>query len=351
MTRASQRLSQRTRDAQDSSSDEEDTVRRPNKRQQFAKRQREAASAAGRQRREEVEDEDAHPSQAVNNQSIAAQHAILTIGTITPVHRQFMHTWMSVRFDTYENATKLYNDCCTFHRRRFDADDFPEFVKELNEMLHFLDLSLKTCLSPDTGVKHIGLINTNADEISQLATTLQPNELNFVKRLISLIVNEDDEVFETATSKALRISSEVKPPITKKSAETLIASLVSTGWFNDINGYISLSMRALLELKTYLKDEFGELIVTCTACQEIVTTNYERCSVGECTGRLHKYCAQKIFTGANNKVCPAEGCGVQWRGEGPIVGGGRRGGGGQRSRRKIVEDTVNEEEEDGQGQE
>jgi hypothetical protein len=40
----------------------------------------------------------------------------------------------------------------------FDEHDFPSFIKELNEQLFFFDLALKTCLSPDRGVKHLGLV-------------------------------------------------------------------------------------------------------------------------------------------------------------------------------------------------
>jgi hypothetical protein len=51
---------------------------------------------------------------------------------------------------------------------------------------------------------------------------------------ISAIVNADDEVFEISTTKALQISSEIKPALTKKAAETLLGSLVEAGWFIDL---------------------------------------------------------------------------------------------------------------------
>ena len=41
-----------------------------------------------------------------------SEHIIFRNCTVTPLHRLFLHSWISIKFDTWTNALKLYRRCC-----------------------------------------------------------------------------------------------------------------------------------------------------------------------------------------------------------------------------------------------
>ncbi|KAI9342042.1 hypothetical protein DFJ73DRAFT_532402 [Zopfochytrium polystomum] len=127
-------------------------------------------------------------------------------------------------------------------------------------------------------------------------------------------MRSDDETYEISSTGALRESSSVKPPLTKRAAEDLIHSFVRDGWLVNNAGYLSLSLRSVLELKSYLREEYDDQIRFCTLCKEIVTTHYQRCCLADCAGRLHLHCA-KVYFESHPALCPVSSCHSPWRGE------------------------------------
>ncbi|KAJ3076827.1 hypothetical protein HDU98_011688 [Podochytrium sp. JEL0797] len=215
------------------------------------------------------------------------------------------------------------------------AIDTPRSVALLNEALAHVDLSLSSLAHPKTGEKTFALVNTHSDDAAQLATTFSANEIAFVKRIIYKIMTTEDDVFSISTGDALRESSVAKVSVTE--TENLLDRIVDMGWLDITNGWISLSMRALMELKTYLREEFEDYVQYCSVCKEMVTTHYERCSDGACPGRLHKFCAGRYF-GVNARKCPHEGCGANWEGITPAPNSQNRGSGSRvvnKKRRKV----------------
>ncbi|KAJ3027486.1 UNVERIFIED_CONTAM: Non-structural maintenance of chromosomes element 1 [Siphonaria sp. JEL0065] len=240
------------------------------------------------------------------------------------------------------------------HGARHAPEMLKPFLATTNELLSHLDLNIASQAHPTTGKLYYAIVNTNPDDLSQLATTLNPNEIAFFKRLIYLIMTADDDVFCISTTDALRESKVAKLKVTD--TEALLDSFVEGGWLELSNGWLSLSLRALMELKTYLREEFEDHVQYCSACKDLVTTYYERCSVGTCPGRLHKFCAGKYF-GVNARVCPHDGCGSAWEGITPAPSARRPSGvkkpasnlKRQGTAATIAEEDEEEEEEDDEG--
>ncbi|KAJ3405111.1 hypothetical protein CcCBS67573_g01087 [Chytriomyces confervae] len=250
--------------------------------------------------------------------------------SVTHQQRLFVHLLLASdhlrKGASTDNMRALHRHCCETAGVRCDPDQLSAFASSLNEHLALLDLELASIADPDTGVLFWALVNTSADQVSQLATSRTANDIAFIKRLIQLIMTADDDVYQISMHDALRESKLGK--FTLAESEALIESLVDNGWFSkNENGWLTLGLRALMELKSYLRQEFEESVQFCSVCKEIITTHYERCGVASCPGRLHKNCARRLFAGSRRataggssttasgeRKCPHEGCGSVWEG-------------------------------------
>lgn len=139
--------------------------------------------------------------------------------------------------------------------------------------------------------------------------------------------------------------------LTMAQAQRVLDDLVEEGWFDKSpKGFLSLSPRALMELRGWLIDTYNEppnpedsddegveRIKMCEACREIVTVvsslqlqclaNWEigiaqlltfcfffskgqRCSNRDCCCRLHDACVRQFFRTLPEKKCPI--CKSEW---------------------------------------
>lgn len=92
-----------------------------------------------------------------------------------------------------------------------------------------------------------------------------------------------EEVFAIRSSEAINLSSTQGVGLTKTAGEAAIHAFIKEGWLGKSRaGFISLSERGLLELRSYLTETFDDVseegetrtekrIRNCHACQEIVT--------------------------------------------------------------------------------
>jgi len=92
-----------------------------------------------------------------------------------------------------------------------------------------------------------------------------------------------EEVFAIRSTEAVNLSSAQGVGLTKTAGEAAIHAFIKEGWLEKSRaGFIPLSERGLLELRSYLTEMFddveedGEIRVekkirTCHACQEIIT--------------------------------------------------------------------------------
>lgn len=154
--------------------------------------------------------------------------------------------------------------------------------------------------------------------------------------------------------------------LTAVQAEKTLASLVSEGWFErSLEGWYTLSPRALMELKNWLVSAYNDpddadadewqRIKSCEACKSIVTWG-QRCGGEDCTVRLHDVCEAAFWRTRRDKTCPK--CETEWDGR-HFVGeraitttesylrGKRRSGvnGSSRNQRAAPEEEMEEEEE------
>ncbi|KAJ3392846.1 hypothetical protein HDU84_003330 [Entophlyctis sp. JEL0112] len=212
---------------------------------------------------------------------------------------------------TRDQLALLLDSC----KRRFplhNAVSLDRFVASLNQShLLPLDLRLASMTHPVSGALCYSLVNCSADSVAAIATSLTPSELALFKRIVHLIMTADDDVFQVSSILAIREGRSLK--MTASAAESAIDSFIDAGWLLNSDGWLSLSLRTIMELKTYLRQEFEDYVLNCSVCKEIVTTHHERCSMGGCPGRLHKFCANRFF-GSNDRKCPHPGCGSAWEG-------------------------------------
>ena len=120
----------------------------------------------------------------------------------------------------------------------------------------------------------------------------------------------DDEKFAVGSMVALRLGQQMKPPISQKDTQALIDRLVEDGWIcltPDGSSY-TIDNRGLLELKGYLKEQYGDVIMDCDTCKEVIIMG-ERCQVQNCPARIHRHCADSQFR-TGNPQCPI--CSSAW---------------------------------------
>jgi hypothetical protein len=172
-----------------------------------------------------------------------------------------------------------------------------------------MDLEIRSTRSQHDRTQLYALVNTASDAPTQLATTHSPDEIAFVKRVLDAMFETHNtrgkEVMAVTGMQAARLA---KPPagargslggdgeegaqtqgsaghgLTIAQAERVMADMVAEGWFEKSRaGYFSLSPRALMELRGWLKDMYNEpvgegeeeeglvRVRDCEACREIVT--------------------------------------------------------------------------------
>ena len=201
-----------------------------------------------------------------------------------------------------------------------------------------MDLEIRSTRSQHDRTQVYALVNTASDALTQLATTHSPDEIAFVKRVLDAMFETNNtrskEVMAVTGMQAARLA---KPPagaraslggdgedgaqtqgsaghgLTIAQAERVMADMVAEGWFEKSRaGYFSLSPRALMELRGWLKDMYnapagegedeGEGLVRvrdCEACREIVTV------VSCCISCIY-LCALAYLCSLCSKVWPGE---------------------------------------------
>ncbi|RPA96421.1 hypothetical protein L873DRAFT_1811269 [Choiromyces venosus 120613-1] len=230
------------------------------------------------------------------------------------------------------------------------------YISKANEMVHDFDLEIKLMLDQRDRSKTFALINTTSDELVQLATTHNADEIAFFKRILDAIFEtnntRDAEVLAVHDFTAVRLhknpqqggasqatqgnASQSTSGLTMVGAEAALKSFVDEGWLECSKaGFYSLTSRALLELGPYLFQTYNtpadeddepeddgspatgiiERIKTCHACREVVTIGL-RCSDKQCKLRLHTSCAEGTFRPNRVHECPL--CKKEWSGGLPV---------------------------------
>lgn len=129
-------------------------------------------------------------------------------------------------------------------------------------------------------------MNTTSDSFSQLATTHSPSEIAYFRALLNAIFDTSnslhEEIYAVRSTDAANLCSSQNVGLTKTAGENAVDAFIREGWLEKSRvGFISLSERGLLELRSYLLEMFNDIedeggarvdrIHMCHACQEIVT--------------------------------------------------------------------------------
>lgn len=274
-------------------------------------------------------------------------------------HRAFLQALMSRGTLTLREARPLFAAIMDasegrsghgMHPADVTDDQIRSIISKCREAVAPLDYDIRATLHQMTREQVWALVNAHSDPATQLATSRTPDEISFVKRMLDAMFESYNtrrlEVMAIDAAQARKVArpppqnnnrdgdedGEEEAPQTQRAAdkglkhsdvERLLPSLVAEGWFEvSDGGYYTLSPRALLELKTWLLEEYNDpdaesedwqRIKFCEACKDIITMG-QRCPDRDCNVRLHDICTEAFWrTQREGKVCPR--CKTAWTGK------------------------------------
>lgn len=219
-------------------------------------------------------------------------------------------------------------------------DDFDSYLSAAAEKISPFDYEIRSTLHQITKERVHAIVNATSDPITQIATARTTEEMFYVRRII-------DAMFETyntrrrevmgvtsmqalerkvtkgvASRQSLDNSQTVDKGVTNDQAEKTLNGLVAEGWFErSKEGWYTLSPRALLELQTWLVNEYNDedaegddwqRIKFCEACKGMITVG-KRCADLDCNVRLHDICEEAFFNSRPGNKCPK--CETPWDGK------------------------------------
>ncbi|KAJ5551624.1 hypothetical protein N7535_000431 [Penicillium sp. DV-2018c] len=282
------------------------------------------------------------------------------MSTYDDSNRAFLQAFMARSAMTFAEARPILAAIMSIPAgRTVDPDEvtegrFADYVSKANNAISPFDLEIRSSLpqapnpadqnaSTTPPARIYALINTTSDPLTQLATTYSADEIAFLKRLLDymFIRNNTRQCEGMALSQMQAVQLHKAPTAGRQSigdestqqtqtssvqslrmtqAESMVIHLTEEGWLQKSQkGYLSLTPRALMELRgwlvsTYNEDSDGTVrnrIKFCAACRDIITVG-QRCRNLECSGRLHNHCIRNFFRMQQAEKCPV--CAVEWPG-------------------------------------
>ncbi|KAK8160726.1 DNA repair protein Nse1 [Phyllosticta citrichinensis] len=270
-------------------------------------------------------------------------------------HRAFLQAFMARSTMTLEDAKRVLAAIFTARdedRPTLAADiteaDVTSYISSINVELSPLDFEIRSTRTQTADRTWIwAIVNTTSDPLTQVATTRSADEIAFVKRVLDAMFETHNtpraEIMAITVTQALQLHkaprnnnhetqlddspAPARSTLSMNDAQKCIENLVEEGWFEKSRkGYLSLSPRALMELRGWLVDMYNESpdeddteaeatarirVKSCEACREIVTAG-QRCPNRACRCRLHDACVRQIFRGQGgaDKKCPV--CKQEW---------------------------------------
>lgn len=181
-------------------------------------------------------------------------------------------------------------------------DQFYAYLDAANRTISQFDLEIRSSLPQDPQAQEDppqrvwALVNNTSDPLTQLATTYTADEVAFIKRLLDYMFLTNNTVrtegmcvaqlqavglhkaptTRPATDEPSQTQSAASQSLTMTQAEKTIRNLIEEGWFQKSRkGYLTLTPRALMELRGWLameyNDEESTKIRFCAACKDMVT--------------------------------------------------------------------------------
>lgn len=172
-------------------------------------------------------------------------------------------------------------------------------ISSINEGIRPFKMNIVKFTGDESDEPYLVLYNMVDNHITRMSKIHTESELEYFKRVISLIVFSNDGLI----SKNLAVNArnelhEKNIVVSGTEAENLIARWVNEKYLNESADHeISLGVRSLVELAPYLKEYFPHNIYDCSLCKNI-------CIQGiycpHLSVKLHNRCAQKYFNTIQN---------------------------------------------------
>ncbi|KAF9453211.1 hypothetical protein P691DRAFT_695193, partial [Macrolepiota fuliginosa MF-IS2] len=241
----------------------------------------------------------------------------------TDVNKLFLQAMLSRGVVPEKLARKIWQKCIeavnavdpSKQIRSSNNDDaWHHFLNTINHSLDKLELALRPKRDQRTGQAVYSIVNLKGDAIAQMATDYTPAEITYFKAIVEQIMLAPRHKYSVSSFVALREVSMIKPKsnITKSQAEAVLTTFVARGWLvKSKDGRYSLSGRSLLELQPYLQTNYADQIITCSLCEEILTTGIA-CSHEDCKCRMHPHCFKRYSRARTNGPLPCKNCSKEW---------------------------------------
>jgi len=213
------------------------------------------------------------------------------------------------------------NDVRTLHAKLMEASntqsDLERFLEHVKQKLKGVQWDIVSGKMEDEERVFYALVNTNADAIAKMATTLNATEIAFFKKLISEAVRVGRERRSLLYMNALNFRSSVVSDEASSSqasasklnldqVERCMKLLEREGWIVVTEDErVEVGMRTHLELRDYLA-EVGA--AECAICGSYCT---KPLSCSECDTKVHRRCLRN-WSNHNGNKCPTDACPAPW---------------------------------------
>jgi len=131
-------------------------------------------------------------------------------------------------------------------------------VRCINQNMESLSFEIRKARRESDGRIYWGVVNTLNDKISELATQLTSDELNFYKAIIENLVSHHRETNEITLSETEILNLGTSSVKFKPSeSEVALHKLIDDLWleYHGEEGRVGLSVRSFLELKEHFQDD------------------------------------------------------------------------------------------------
>jgi len=189
-----------------------------------------------------------------------------------------------------------------------------DMIQTINAQIRDLGLLIKKGQDEDTGKSCFMLVNLSSRMLANgnkdLGTSVQSmwstQQLEYLRLLATDILQSDDKT--VSSRDALNLTDRVaKSKAGKKmsleEAEGTVNKLIEGHWIKAINGKLTLSVRFIGEMETWMVEVMGaENIAYCKSCRKLVVRG-KYCECSE-TIAWHNYCLEKQTARGVDVKCP-----------------------------------------------
>eukprot|EP00040_Diaphanoeca_grandis_P013787 m.69627 g.69627 ORF g.69627 m.69627 type:complete len:309 (+) comp24119_c0_seq2:235-1161(+) len=226
--------------------------------------------------------------------------------------RLFLQMIMKKQFISADEIIKLARTATlACGQDALQASDFPAFLSVINSHLTPLDMRIQSIESEVDGNKFYALTNDVGDTAAALATELTKPQIELFRILVEKIVCGEGPV---SKFEAMNTVKDLEGNMSKQQCQENCKQFVEDGWLCEPNAKsYSLGARAMMELDSYIRKEFGEAV----SLRECMITG-RLCMHGDmcsnCGGTAHFYALQKLFDShrAKNRPITCPSCKADW---------------------------------------